>query len=191
MPETIGEPLYDPEVLLDGDPYPPYRATVPRLAISTTLVTPETKINAYPLPVQPGDTFTTVSFVTSTEGGTLSHSWVAIYDGVGTGAALLAQTTDDTTSTGWATGAQNLALDEVIRATDAAVWGVVVYQAGTTGNTLDAAGGSSEADTALASQVPLYSDGTLAATGTAPSVLPTMTPAVGKVPYLVLSEQTS
>ena len=40
---------------------------------------------------------------------------------------------------------------------------------------------------ALAGQPSMYSTGTLAATGTAPAVLPAMAAAVGKVPYLVLS----
>ena len=202
-------PVTEEEWLLDGSPLPPYRRTISRRDIAASFALPTTVLNVYAVPVQAGDIFSFVSFLTGTAGATLTHSWVAVYNGVGTGAALLAQVADNTTATGWATGAQKLALQSVVNnvgqpgtpqgpsggagswaltAAAAAVWGVAVYQSGTTGNTLDGMPSSAVAGAAaLSGQVPLYSTGTLSATGTAPSVLPAMTAAVGKVPYLVLS----
>jgi hypothetical protein len=202
-------PVAEEEWLLDGSPLPPYRRTISRRDITTSFALPTTALNVYAVPVQAGDIFDFVSFLTGTVGATLTHSWVALYNGVATGAALLAQVADSTAATGWAATAQKLQLAALVNnvaqpgtpqgpaggpgswsvvAAAAAIWGVAVYQSGTTGNTFDGMTSSNIAGAqALAGQAPLASTGTLAATGTAPAVLPTMTAAVGKVPYIVLS----
>lgn len=102
------------EWLLDGSPYPPYRQTISRRDITTAAIPGVTQLNVYAIPVQVGDIFSYVSFLVKTAGATLTHSWVALYNGVGTGAALLAQSTDNTTATGWATGAQKIALASTV-----------------------------------------------------------------------------
>jgi len=202
-------PGAEEEWALDGMPVPPYRRTISRRDITTAAIPTVTTLNVYAVPVQVGDIFNFVSFLVKTAGGTLTHSWVALYNGVATGAALLAQSTDNTTATGWATGAQKITLAAsaanvategipqgpntgAIVASGPAVWGVAFYQAGTTGNTIDGAPGSPSSVAgaiAVTGQNPMYSTGTLAATGTAPSVLPTMTAQPGFIPYLLLSRQ--
>ena len=203
--------LAEEEWLLDGSPLPPYRRTISRrdIVASAAFIPTVTTLNVYAVPVQAGDIFNYVSFLVKTAGGTLTHSWVALYAGVATGAALLAQVTDNTTATGWAIGAQKLQLAAAASnvgqpgtpqgvaggpgawsttADAAAVWGIAFYQSGTTGDTVDGMSSSAVAGAvALTGQVPFYSTGTLAATGTAPAVLPTMAAAVGGIPYLVLS----
>jgi hypothetical protein len=210
-------PVSEEEWLLDGQPLPPYRRTLSRrdiasgsagLTIGTTQV-----LSVFPVPVQQGDLFNFVSFLIAVAGGTLAHSWVAVYSGLGTGAALLAQVADNTTATGWAVGPQKLTLAAAISdigqpgtpqgaaggpgswATTAAapvVWGIAIYQSGTTLNKFDAMPGSGAANGAVAvtGQLPMatFSAG-LGAIATAPAVLPTMTPANGPVPYLLLSRQ--
>jgi hypothetical protein len=71
-----------------------------------------------------------------------------------------------------------------------AVWGIGIYQSGTTVNLFDAMPGSGAANGAVAvtGQAPMVTKAaTIAATGTAPAVLPTMTPGNGAVPYVLLS----
>lgn len=202
-------PVAEEEWLLDGQPYPPYRRTISRRDITTAAIPGVTQLNVYAVTVQAGDIFNFVSFLVKTAGGTLTHSWVALYNGVGTGAALLAQVADNTTATGWATGAQKLQLASTVSdvgtvgtpqgpstpaivAAAPAVWGVAFYQSGTTGDTIDGASGSPSSvggAIAVTGQIPMYSTGTLAATGTAPATLPTMTAAAGFIPYFVLSKQ--
>ena len=210
-------PISEEEWLLDGSPLPPYRRTLSRrdiasgsagLTIGTTQV-----LSVFAVPVQTGDIFNYASFLIAVAGATLAHSWVAIYNGTATGAALLAQVADNTTATGWAVGAQKLALASTINdigqpgtpqgpaggpgswaltAAAPAVWGVGVYQSGTTLNKFDAMPGSGAANGAVAvtGQFPMatFSAG-LGAIVTAPAVLPTMTPANGPVPYILLSRQ--
>lgn len=208
MPLAAGKyPQFEEEWLLDGSPSPPYRRTISRrdIVASAAFIPTVTTLNVYAVPVQAGDAFGFVSFLVKTAGGTLTHSWVAVYNGVATGAALLAQVADNTTATGWAATAQKLQLGSVIAnigtvgtpqgpSTPAivpggpAVWGIAFYQSGTTGNTVDGMSSSAVAGAvAVTGQVPFYSTGTLAATGTAPAVLPTMAAAVGGIPYLALS----
>lgn len=212
-------PVAEEEWVLDGTPYPPYRRTINRrdiasgsagLTVGTTQV-----LSVFPVPVQDGDIFNYVSFLIAVAGGTLAHSWVAVYNGTATGAALLAQVPDNTTATGWAVGAQKLQLASQILAditqpgtpqgpsggpgqwsttpiAGPTVVGVAIYQSGTTLNKFDAMPGSGAANGAVAvtGQIPMatFSAG-LGAITTAPSVLPTMTPANGPVPYLLLSRQ--
>jgi hypothetical protein len=200
-------PDSEEEWLLDGQPSPPYRRTISRrdIVASAAFIPTVTTLNVYAVPVQAGDIFNFVSFLVKTAGGTLTHSWVAVYNGVTTGSALLAQVADNTTATGWATGAQKLQLTAAVSnvgtvgtpqgpstpaivAQGPAVWGIAFYQSGTTGDTVDGMSSSAVAGAvAITGQVPFYSTGTLAATGTAPAVLPTMAAAVGGIPYLVLS----
>jgi hypothetical protein len=200
-------PSADEEWLLDGSPLPPYRRTISRRDITNSAIPTVTTLNVYAVPVQAGDIFDFVSFLVKTAGGTLTHSWVALYNGVATGAALLAQSTDNTTATGWAAGAQKIQLASVVGnigtigtpqgpSTPAivpsgpAVWGVAFYQSGTTGNTLDGATGTASSvggAQAVTGQLPMYSTGTLSATATAPAVLPTMAAASGPIPYFLLS----
>jgi len=200
-------PDSEEEWLLDGQPSPPFRRTISRrdIVASAAFIPTVTALNVYAVPVQAGDIFSFVSFLVKTAGGTLTHSWVAVYNGVATGAALLAQVADNTTATGWAATAQKLQLASVVSnvgtvgtpqgpstaaivAQGPAVWGIAFYQSGTTGNTVDGMSSSAVAGAvAVTGQVPFYSTGTLAATGTAPAVLPTMAAAVGGIPYLALS----
>ena len=206
-------PISEEEWLLDGQPIPPYRRTISRrdIVASAAFIPTVTTLNVYAVPVQQGDIFNFVSFLVKTAGATLTHSWVAVYNGVTTGAALLAQVADNTTATGWAATAQKLQLTAAVSdvgqagtpqgpaggagswATTAAapaVWGIAFYQSGTTGNTVDGMSSSAVAGAvAVTGQVPFYSTGTLAATGTAPAVLPAMAAAVGGIPYLLLSRQ--
>jgi hypothetical protein len=204
-------PDSEEEWLLDGQPSPPYRRTISRrdIASGTSGLTAAatTILTVFPVPVQAGDIFDFVSFLIAVAGGTLTHSWVAVYNGTATGAALLAQSTDNTTSTGWAVGAQKIQLASVVSnigtvgipqgpstpaivAQGPAVWGVGVYQSGTTVNLFDAMPGSGAANgaVAIAGQLPMVTkSAAITATGTAPAVLPTMTPGNGAVPYLLLS----
>jgi|ERR1700735_1926009 len=200
-------PDSEEEWLLDGQPAPPYRRTISRrdIVASAAFIPTVTTLNVYAVPVQGGDIFQFVSFLVKTAGGTLTHSWVALYNGVGTGAALLAQVADNTTATGWAIGAQKLQLGAVVSnigtvgtqqgpstgpivAQGPGVWGIAFYQSGTTGDTVDGMSSSAVAGAvAVTGQVPFYSTGTLGATATAPAVLPTMAAAVGGIPYLLLS----
>jgi hypothetical protein len=200
-------PDSEEEWLLDGMPVPPYRRTISRrdIVASAAFIPTVTTLNVYAVPVQQGDIFNFVSFLVKTIGGTLTHSWVALYNGVGTGAALLAQVADNTSATGWAATAQKLPLASTvsnigtvgtpqgpgtaaISPQGPTVWGIAFYQSGTTGDTVDGMSSSAVAGAvAVTGQVPFYSTGTLAATGTAPAVLPAMAAAVGGIPYLVLS----
>lgn len=206
-------PYAEEEWLLDGQPNPPYRriAGLKRSDIATgasgaTIGTTQT-LSVFPVPVQAGDIFQFVSFLVAVVGGTLAHSWVAIYNGVATGSALLAQVADNTTATGWAVGAQKLTLASVVSnvgtvgtpqgpntgpivAQGPAVWGVAFYQSGTTLNKFDGMpGGNAGAGlVAITGQAPMVStSGSLGAVATAPSVLPTMTAGNGAVPYGLLS----
>lgn len=204
-------PDSEEEWLLDGSPVPPNRRTISRrdIASGTSGLTAaaSTILTVFPVPVQVGDVFDFVSFLIAVAGGTLTHSWVALYNGTATGAALLAQSADNTTSTGWAVGAQKIQLASVVSdigtvgipqgggspaivPNTPAVWGIGIYQAGTTVNLFDAMPGSGAGNgaVALAGQAPMVTkSGAISATATAPAVLPTMTPGNGAVPYIVLS----
>jgi hypothetical protein len=206
-------PDSEEEWLLDGSPFPPYRRTISRRDIASgssgLTAAASTILTVFPVPVQVGDIFNFVSFLIAVAGGTLTHSWVALYNGTGTGAALLAQSTDNTTATGWAVGAQKIQLastvanigtigtpqgggSAAITPNGPAVWGIGIYQSGTTVNLFDAMPGSGAANGAVAvtGQLPMVTkSGAISATGTAPAVLPAMTPGNGAVPYVLLSRQ--
>lgn len=199
-------PDSEEEWLLDGQPSPPYRRTINRRDITVVTITLATTVlNVYAIPVQAGDIFDFVAFNVKTQAtATASHSWAALYSGVGTGAALLGQTTDVTA--GWAAGAQHLQLSALaqnigtvgtpqgpntgpIIAQGPAVWGLAFYNVTSgTGTILDGmAGGSVAGEQAISTQVPLVSTATVSTTATAPSVLPTMTAASAGIPYALLS----
>ncbi len=204
-------PLSEEEWLLDGSPYPPYRrgGGMKRSDITTTtaLTLTTATLFAIAVPVQAGDVFNYVSFIASAAPtATVSHSWVAVYNGVGTGAALLAQSTDVTS--GYVANANKIKLNSsvanvgtigtpqgpstpAIVASGAAIWGVVLYNVTSgTGAILDGmTGGTVAGEIALGNQVPIVSTGSLSTTATAPAVLPAMTARAGGVPYVVLSLQ--
>lgn len=201
------------EWLLDGSPTPPYRriAALKRSDIATgssgATIGVSNQLAVFPVPVQSGDIFGFLTLLAAVVGGTLAHSWVALYNGTAAGAALLAQSADNTTATGWAVGANKIALASLVSnigtvgtpqgpstpaivAQGPAVWGLAVYQSGTTLNKFDGMpGGNAGAGlVALTGQAPMVSQsGSLGAVATAPAVLPAMTPGNGAVPYGLLS----
>lgn len=210
-------PFAEEEWILDGTPFPPYRRTINRRDIasgSAGLAASTSQVMAvFPVPVQAGDIFNFVSLLVAAAGATLAHSWVAVYNGVTAGAALLAQVTDNTTATGWAAGASKLSLavpvsdvaqpgtpqgpaggpgSWALTAAGPAVWGIGIYQSGTTLNLFDAMPGSGALNGAVAvtGQAPMVSKTAgLGAIAAAPAVLPAMTPGNGPVPYILLSRQ--
>ena len=204
------------EWLLDGSPYPPYRriAGLKRSDIATgaggATIGVSNFLSVFPAPVQVGDILNFVTLLAAVVGGTLAHSWVALYNGTTAGAVLLAQSTDNNTATGWAVGANKVQLASTVAnlgtigtpqggGTPAivpngpAVWGVANYQSGTTLNKFDGMpGGNAGAGlVALTGQAPMVSasTSTIGAVATAPAVLPAMTPGNGAVPYGLLSRQ--
>ena len=200
----------DEEWLLDGSPVPPYRRSVSRRDLSsgsTGVSLATATLWCVVVPVQVGDIFNFVSIGVVTATASPAHSWVAVYNGVTAGSALLAQSADVTG--GFAAGLQKLALGSAISnlgtvgtpqgggsaaimPNGPAVWGVVIYAtAGATVVDGTVSGGAIAGNVVVAGQPPLMSSAALAATATAPAVLPTMaaaTKALG-VPYVVLSRQ--
>lgn len=201
---------YEEEWLLDGSPSQPYRRSLNRRDI-TAAFTPgsaQAVIYVVAVPVQAGDVFDVVSFCVKTAAtSTSTHSWVAIYNGVGTGAALVGAQSADVTG-GFALGVNNLTLGAIaanigtqgipqgpssaaLVPAGPAVWGVAIYNSsGGNGPVIDGmAGGNIAGEVVHTSQVPLLSSASLAATATAPSVLPTMAAATATlgVPYVLLS----
>ena len=207
-------PVTDEEWLLDGQPYPPYRRTVSRRDITSTVTlgTSATTAYLYVIPVQPGDLFNYVTLMVKTAPtGTVSHSWVGVYGGYLKGALLLAQTTDNTS--GMSTGAQKLTLGSAIGnsptvgtpqgpstaatvSSGAAVWSILVYGPGSSAGTIfdGMAAGSVTGEQAFSTQPAMASTCTVTAGATAPATLPTLTAiagttAGGGVPYILLSQQ--
>lgn len=203
-------PDSEEEWLLDGMPVPPYRRTISRRDIaagSTGVALTQAYLFVYAIPVQAGDILDYISFLVKTATATPTHSWAALYNGVGTGAALLAQTADATG--GFAANANKLQLGSVVSnigtvgtpqgpstaaavAQGPAVWGVALYNSGATGAVLDGMpGGNVAGAVTLTGQPALVSNAALSATATAPTVLPTMTAGpqtgAGAIPYIVLS----
>jgi len=201
-------PLAEEEWLLDGSPYPPYRRTISRRDIaagSTGLAMTQATLFVYAVPVQAGDIFNYVSILVKTATATPTHSWVALYNGVGTSAALLAQSADATG--GFSTGGQKLQLQSTVAntptvgtpqgpstaaivASGAAIWGVAIYNSGATGAVLDGMpGGNVAGAIAVTGQVNLAVSKSLSATATAPSTLSGVTALAGGTPYALLSMQ--
>lgn len=201
-------PFAEEEWLLDGSPLPPYRRTISRRDIaagSTGIALTQAQLFVYAMPVQSGDLFDFVSILVKTATATPTHSWVAIYNGMTTSAALLAQSADATG--GFTVGANKLQLASVVAnvgtvgtpqgpstpavvASGPAVWGVALYNSGATGAVLDGMpGGNVAGAIALTGQVPLAMSAALAATATAPATLSGLTALAGATPYIVLSRQ--
>ena len=206
-------PDSEEEWALDGFPSPPYRriGNLKRSDIATgssgATIGTTNLMSVFPVTVQAGDIFQFITLLAAVAGGTLAHSWVALYNGVTAGSALLAQVADNTTSTGWAVGANKLTLASLVSnigtvgtpqgpstppivAQGPAIWGVAIYQSGTTLNKFDGMpGGNAGAGlVALTGQAPMVSaSASLGAVATAPAVLGTMTPGNGAVPYGLLS----
>lgn len=204
-------PDSEEEWMLDGAPVPPYRRNMSRRDI-TGVFTPSTSqayIYVVPVVVQAGDIIGAVSFGVKTAAtGTSTHSWVAVYNGVLAGAALLAQSADVTS--GYALGANTIDLASVVSnigtvgtpqgpstpaivAQGPAVWGVCLYNSsGTNGPVIDGMTVSTAVtgEVLHTGQVPMISSAAQSATATAPSVLPTMTVGGGSatgIPYVLLS----
>src|SRR5579859_2118128 len=172
---TEGRYAYaEEEWLLDGQPNPPYRRTISRRDIaagSTGIALTQATLFVYAIPVQAGDIFDYISILVKTATATPTHSWAALYNGITTSAALLAQTSDVTT--GFAAGANKLQLGSVVSnigtvgtpqgpSTPAivsqgpAVWCVALYNSGATGAVLDGMpGGNVAGAVALTGQLPL------------------------------------
>ena len=207
-------PVAEEEWVLDGTPYPPYRRSISRRDVVSSITLTTGLLTVFAVPVQDGDIFNYVSFGVKTAGGTLTHSWVALYTGVLAGATLLAQSPDNTTATGWAVGAQKIQLASTVNADVAqpgtpqgpvggpgqwsttplagpTVLGVAFFQAGTTGDTLDSmTGGAVAGEVIVTGQVPFTSlSGANAYGAVAPAVLPAMTPNVAGPAYVLLSRQ--
>ena len=204
-------PVAEEEWVLDGQPYPPYRRTLNRRDITSTINLTAATLFVFAVPVQDGDIFNFVSFAVKTATATGTHSWVALYNGVAAASALLAQSTDVTA--GFPAGAVKLQLNSTVQADVAqagtpqgpsggpgswattpvagpTVVGVALYNSGTTGAVLDAmAGGAVNGEIVLTGQLAIASSVALAATATAPATLAGLAAVSGAVPYVVLSRQ--
>jgi len=200
-------PAYEEEWLLDGSPLTPNRRTISRRDIatgSTGLAVTQAQLFVYPVTVQAGDVFDFATILVKTATATPTHSWVALYNGVGASATLQAQSADVTG--GFAVGANKLQLGSVVSnigtqgipqgpSTPAivpagpAVWGVAVYNSGATGAALDGMpGGQVAGEIAVTGQIPFVSQVALAATATAPATLAGIAAVIGTgVPYVLLS----
>lgn len=192
------------EWLLDGSPLPPYRQSISRRDITVSNISiASTKLNVFPIVCQPGDIIGAVSLLVATATGTPSHSWVALYTGVGATATLIAQSADATggftanaLKLALGTGAPYLVGGSPGTAQGSAntggpsgpvILGLGIYASG--GATVyDGMAGSAIAGAvAITGQVPLVSQLTIAATATAPATLAGIAAVVAGVPYIALS----
>lgn len=192
----------------DGFPTPPDRHGLvkPSGAGNGGLTLTTATLFAYPFVAQAGDIYRQIRFIAKTQAtATSTHAWVAVYNGVATGAALLGQIAD--TTAGWTAGLVNMALATVAQnigtvgtsqgpstaalvPQGAALWGLVFYNVTSgTGNILDAgaAAGSLAGEQLRSTQAPLCSTGSLSTTATAPSVLPAMSAATAAYPLFSLT----
>lgn len=197
-------PDSEQEWMLDGMPYPPYRRTISRGDICTSAISlASATMFVFPVPCQAGDVLGAVSLLVKTATATPTHSWAALYSGVGASAALLAQSADVTG--GWAAGAVKVALQSPVlvggvpgtpQGAGAAspgsggplVLGLAIYASG--GATVfDGMIGSTAAAGAvlIAGQLALASSVAVAATATAPATLAGIAAASSGIPYAVLS----
>jgi hypothetical protein len=196
------------EWVLDGSPLPPARHGLVKSVGAgnggATLIS--TTLYVFAFVAQAGDIYRFANLMVKTQvTATGTHSWAAVYNGVGTGAALQSQTAD--TPAGYAPGATKLPLTTpaqnigtvgtpqgpstpAIVAQGPAVWGFALYYSGSgTGSVLDAAAaaGSLAGEQLLTGQAVLVSTATVAATATAPAVLPTMAAATFAYPLFALT----
>lgn len=201
-------PDYNEEWLLDGSPTwpePPRRRTCERRWIAGNVTIAPQTLTVIALPVQLGDQFSFATLGVKTATATPTHSWIAIYNGVTAGAAMLAQSAD--APGGFTAGALQLAITAITTSIEqigtvgtpqnggaiipsaAAIWGVAIYNSGATGAAIDstAAGGNVAGEVLHSGQIPLVQTASLAATATAPSVLPALTAVNSAIPYVLLS----
>jgi hypothetical protein len=192
----------------DGFPTPPDRHGLvkPSGAGNGGLTLATTTLYVYPFVAQAGDIYKYIRFIVKTQAtATSTHAWVAVYNGVATGAALLGQIAD--TTAGWTAGLVNMALATVAQnigtvgtpqgpSTPAivpqgpAVWGLAFYNVTSgTGNILDAgaAAGSLAGEQLRSTQAPLCSTGTVSTTATAPAVIVGSTAATAAYPLFSLT----
>lgn len=198
-------PDSEQEWMLDGMPYPPYRRTISRGDICTSSISlASATMYVFPVPCQAGDVIGAITALVKTATGTPTHSWAALYSGVGASAVLLAQSAD--VPGGWPGGAAKVALQSAVlvggipgtpQGAGAAspgsggpvVLGLAIYASG--GATLfDGMIGSTAAAGAVAvtGQLPLASSVAVAATATAPATLAGIAAASTGIPYAVLSQ---
>jgi len=196
------------EWALDGFPVPPNRHGLVKAvgAGNGGLTMATTTLYVYPFVAQVGDIYKFVNFIVKTQAtATSSHAWVAVYNGVAAGAALLGQVAD--TAAGWTAGlvkgaispaASNIGTEGIPQGPGSAalvpsgpaVWGLAFYNVTSgTGNILDAAAaaGSLAGEQLTAAQAPLCSTATVSTTATAPAVLPTMAAATAAYPLFSLT----
>src|SRR5260370_23557030 len=201
-------PDFNEEWLLDGSPSAPslpYRRTCERRWIAGTITIAPQTLTVVALPVQLGDQFSFASIGVKTATGTPTHSWIAVYNGTGAGAAMLAQSAD--APGGFTVGALSLAITAITTSIQvagtvgtpqgggaiipaaAAVWGVAIYNSGATGAVIDSTpgGGNVTGEVIHTGQIPLVQTASLAATATAPAVLPALTAVNSAIPYILLS----
>lgn len=201
-------PDYNEEWLFDGQPNPPYRRSISRGDVNTvTGAIGATGVGyVVAVAVQPGDIIHSISFVAgSTAGATLTHSFAAVYSGVGTSAVLLAQSADNTTAS-WAANAvrtYTLTTPYVVAGTPYTpqgsapastqngplIIGVMLSVTGTTIPTLHGmAGGPGTAAPVLTGQVALAQTAGSSLTATAPATLAgASASSTGFVPYVILN----
>lgn len=201
-------PDFNEEWVFDGMPVPPYRRSISRGDVNTvTGAIGATGVGyVVAVPVQPGDIIHSISFVAgSTAGATLTHSFAAIYNGVATTSALLAQSADNTGAS-WAANAvrtYTLATPFVVGGTTYTpqgsapastqngpmILGVMLSVTGTTIPTLHGmAGGPGTAAPVLTGQVALAQTAGSSLTATAPSTLTgAAASTTGFVPYVILN----
>ena len=173
--------------LLDGKPGQPFRSNWTRRGPLLSAGIAMTAGTGFCVPVvcQQGDVITsiTIGVKTATNAGTI-HGWAALYTGVATGAALIAQSADDTSGFHGSASAQTFTLSAPhLVGTDPGstgtsgpvVLGVLLYNEGTTGGVLDAFGQGSEAvagSVFVTGQVPLlFTKASMSAGATAPATL--------------------
>lgn len=190
--------------LMDGSPAQPFRSNIERENINGSVTLLTTVLYVFAVVVEAGDIFDHLAVIIKTQStATPSHCWAAVYNGVATGAALLAQTPDVTA--GWSAGKNDLVLGSTIAnvptvgtpqgpstpaivASGPSVWGVALYNVTSgTGTIVDGnAGGSLAGEVGVTGQVPLVSTATVSTTATAPAVLPAMAAAIFGNAYVAL-----
>lgn len=184
------------EYLLDGQPSPPYRATVSRTAVTGAAVTGAATQIPYiaACAVMPGDIFNFVSFAIGTLAGTAGNSsFVVVYSAVPTASAA-ATVVGVSAATTFVAGANKIQLSgQVEVGTKPAVYGVAIVEAWTTtGSQFDGVSGGASAfkgvigsQLVLATKLPTLG-GTPPAVGTSSGTTVTA-PTAGFIPYVVLS----
>jgi len=200
-------PLFNEEWALDGFPSQPYRQTISRRDIlSTGVLLTSATLFVFPLVCQPGDIIGAINIGVKTATATGTHGWAALYTSTAATATLITQSVDDTSGFHGSGASQKLTLGTPYLvggfpgtpqgasqaasgpSGQAVVLGLVLYNSGATGATLDGMTGSSVAGGVLVTgQVPMASSVALSATATAPATLSGVTAATIGVPYAAAS----